>query len=288
VSAKRPCTLIIPPSIPDSVTRSIARVPQPVPLVTRGGWRMRLAARVGKDVDGNNYFGQQEGAQIGEDNFDISKPPASPGGAYVRFIGQTTEGKTRSYAADIKPVTASGSVEWTVGVTSVHSGQDVSLTWESLVGQSRRGTLAMKDLSTGQVISMSGRSSYTFPAGEAGATRRFLITMTPQKSAGPLALTNVRVATTTRAQSSGAGVAVRFTATQEVDVVGVVKTMTGQTIGRLSGTSRAAVGADTTLRWDGRNLQGAQVPTGPYVIEVQAKGSSGELVSFQRTIQNVR
>jgi subtilisin family serine protease len=283
VSAKRPCTLIVPPSIADT-TRRVT-----VPTSRIEGWKMRLVARVGKEADASNYFGQQSGAQVGEDEYDISKPPASPGGAYMRFIGQTSEGKTRGYASDMKPlVTNSGTMEWTVAVTATHSDREVSLSWEGLGALPRRSSLTLKDMATGKVIPMSSRSGYTFASGEAGTTRRFLITLTPQFSTGPLAVTNVRVASVTRVQGSGAGVSVRFMTTQESEVVGVVKTITGQTIGRLSGASRAMAGADSVLRWDGRNQQGAQVPAGPYVIEVQAKGATGESVSFQRTIQNVR
>jgi Subtilase family len=285
VSAKRPCTLIIPPSVADSTTRSISRS---VRTTTVAGWKMRLAARVGSDVD-QNYFGQQDGAQAGEDNYDIAKPPASPGGAYVRFIGQTGESKNRSYAADIKPLNGnSGAVEWVVAVTPTRSGQDVSLTWEGMNSLPRRGVLTLKDMATGKVVPMGNRSSYSFASGEAGSTRRFLITLTPQASAGPLAVTNIRVAPATRALGAPSGVSVRFVATQEAQIVGVVKTITGQTIGQMTGASRAASGSDTTLRWDGRNLQGASVPSGPYRIEVQARGTNGELVTFQRTIQNVR
>jgi hypothetical protein len=284
VSAKRPCTLIIPPTIPDNITRAA------VPTARVEGWKMRLVARVGKDVDASNYFGQQSGAQIGEDEYDVTKPPASPGGAYMRFIGPASEdGKTRAFAADMKPLTnTTGAVEWTVAVTATRSDHEVSLSWEGLGSLPRRNKLTLKDMATGKITPMSNRSGYTFTSGEAGTTRRFLISLTPEISTGPLAVTNIRVASATRVKGAEAGVSVRFTTTQESEVVGVVKTITGQAIGRLAGTSRAVPGSDAVLRWDGRNQQGAQVPAGPYVIEVQAKGATGEIVSFQRTIQNVR
>jgi hypothetical protein len=280
VRAYRDCTLVIPPSVEGRSTRAVAQ-PQ-----STGGWRMRVGVSVAGETDGENYFGQMPGASNGEDLKDYPKPP-SAGSAYARFLQKGSDDKTRSYAYDLRAVGgATARQEWTLAVTSGRNASPVTVHWESLGSLPRQSRLSLKDLTTGKVVPMGIQSSYTFQGGEAGVTRQFAIVLEPQQSGGALAFANVRVAAQTRAQS--AGLTVRFTTTQEAEVVGVVKTVGGQTVARLSGSSRAVAGGEASLRWDGRNLQGASVPMGPYVVEVRAKGTDGQTAVFQRTVQNVR
>lgn len=278
VKVLQDCTLIIPPTptSPQSVTRA--------PATTGKGWQVRFAAGVAGDRDGQNYFGQIEGAQVGEDRWDVSKPPSGAGHAYVRFLHKDSSGKAAgAYAFDMRPP-SNGKEQWTAAVTTDRPNAEVTLSWDGLGSLPRRSRLTLADTATGQKVALRSRSSYTFRSGEAGSTRLFTIAVEPEASGGPLAITNLIVASGRAVH----GVSVRFTLNQEAEVTGTVKTLGGKVVARLNGASRAAAASQTTLRWDGKGQDGNNIPTGPYVMELTARAADGQATMVKRPFMNLR
>jgi subtilisin family serine protease len=281
VRVYRDVTLLVPPVPSVSATRARATV------LPAEGWSVRLAASVAGDRDGQNYFGEVRGASVSVDNHDIVKPPAGAGHAYVRFEAQTTQGQTRSLAFDMRPLDANaGRREWVALVSSDQGNADVTLSWEGLSRVPRNGRLTLTDTATGKKLALNSRSAYTYRSGEAGATRRFLITLESQSSGGVLAFTNIRMVPTGKA--AGGGYAIRFLANQDAEVAGVIRTLSGKQVSALVGTGRAEGASETTLRWDGRGADGAALPAGPYVVEVTGRTADGQTARFSRTVQYVR
>lgn len=285
VRALQDCTLIIAPSSA-SLTRA-------QPTVGSGpnmkGWRARIIASVAGDRDGQNYFGQVDGAKLQEDRFDIQKPPAGAGHAYVRFVADKADGRATALAYDMRSP-GTGRQEWTVAVSTDRENADVTLSWDGISNAPRRSRLVLKDAVTGQVIPMSSRSSFNFKGGEAGSTRLFKIVLEPSASGGPLQIMNVTSvnASGSRSATGGSALNVRFTVNRDADVQASVRTMTGKPVATLTGPSRAAGMKETTLRWDGRTRSGGSVAAGPYLLEVTARSADGEVTTIKRAIQYLR
>ncbi len=277
VRALRDATIIVPPS--QAVGSRAAGKP-----VRGEGWAARLIASVAGDQDGQNYFGQIQGASDTEDRLDIVKPPAGSGHAYVRFE-QKTGTATRSLAFDLRDSSRNEPQEWRAAVSSDRSNSDVTLTWEGLRFVPRRYKVTLRDEATGQLVPMQGRASYRYRSGEAGTTRYFQIALEPQASGGALLFRSVSTEGGTRAQK---GTSVRFTLSQDAEVVGVVRTLSGKSVSTLVGATRAQAGKETTLRWSGRAQDGGSLPAGAYIMDITARAGDGSSVRLTRTVQHLR
>jgi len=278
VRVYRDCTIVIPPVPSAAITRS--RVSGP----TGDGWKARFVATVAGDTDGQNYFGQLTGAQDGEDHSDILKPPAGAGHAYVRFVSDSRDGKTRSLAYDMRSTGRVSKQEWSAVVSTDRPNATVVLSWDGLGSVPKNARLMLKDTVTGLVVPMNSRSSYTFRSGEAGSSRLIKLSLEPQLSTGILAFRNVR---TSQTRATG-GWSVRFSLNTEADIEGRIETLNGKPLANLIGSSRAEVGTDSVLRWDGRTKDGTLVPAGPYMVKLTARSVDGQLQTKQLMIQLVR
>ena len=284
VRAYRDCTLVIAPA---GTTNRSALVPVRNTVPTNSsGWRARLIASTGGDHDGQNYFGQTTGATNQNDGYDVPKPPSGAGHAYVRFLTPVGEGRSVPNAFDIRSLSSNEKQEWTAAVSTDRSGADVTLTWDRVNSAPRRATLTLVDPVTGQRVDMRSRSAYTFKSGEAGSTRKISIILNPTPSNGPLAITNVAVASGRGVGQTG--LSVRFAVTAEAEIKGVIKSLSGATVGNLTGLSRAVGGSLSTLRWDGRSVSGAAVPPGPYLLEITAVTTDGQPATYKQPVQILR
>lgn len=284
VRALRDCTLVVPPSrsTPSLTSRAVdvkASAPQ------TDGWRVRLSASVAGDRDAENYFGQARGAAEGEDSQDVQKPPTGPSNAYVRFIGNDKHGRKAAYAYDMKPINSGRQkAEWTVAVGAAKADTDVTLTWDGLRNLPTRSKLVLRDSVTNKIISMNGRSSYTYKNTEAGATRLFTVSLATQNSAGPLQIRNIQTVATSGGRAEQRGINVRFSLSQDADVQASVRTLSGKVVNVLSGATRGVSQDKMVLRWNGRSREGSEVPSGPYILEITARTDEGETVTVKRPI----
>lgn len=277
----RDCTLLVPP-VPSASSR------RQVVGANADGWKARLIASVAGDVDGQNYFGQLRSATDAEDKNDILKPPAGAGHAYVRFNSTSADGKSRALAFDMRALNGNtvSHQEWTADVATDRANATVVLSWDGIRSAPRNSRLTLRDTVTGERIVMGSRSSYTYRSGEAGSSRKFVISLDPQTSGGSLAIRNMRTV-----QSGGraaSGWSVRFNTNVDAEIQGAIETLDGRPVGDLIGTGRSQSGAETTLRWDGRNKNGGLVAAGPYVVRVKARTADGQTQVEQRVIQIVR
>ncbi|WP_309707060.1 S8 family serine peptidase [Armatimonas sp.] len=277
----RDCTLLIPP-VPSASSRL------QVAGSNSDGWKARLIANVAGDVDGQNYFGQLRSATDAEDKNDILKPPAGAGHAYVRFNNASSDGKSRALAFDMRALVGNTIThqEWTADVATDRPNANVVLSWDGIRSAPRNSRLTLRDTVTGERIVMGSRSSYTYRSGEAGSSRKFVISIDPQTSGGSLAIRNMRTVQTGGRAASGWSI--RFNTNVDAEIQGAVETLDGRPVGDLIGTGRSQSGADTTLRWDGRNKNGGLVAAGPYVVRVKARTVDGQTQVEQRVIQIVR
>lgn len=287
VKAQQRCTLVVPPT-PTS-EQSVTRAAALPGGSSAGGWRVRIGASVAGDRDGHNYFGQAPGAEGGEDRLDVLKPPSGAGHAYVRFLPKNASRRAGAYAYDLRPA-GSAREEWTLAVTTDRANAEVILSWDGLSGAPRRTRFLLKDSQTGQAVALRSRSSHRYRSGEAGETRLFSLIAEPEASSGALVIRDLRVSANGGAGGgrAAAGLSVRFLVNREAEVFGVVKTLSGRTVARLTGSGRAAATGQTTLRWDGRGSEGGALPAGPYVVEITARGDDGQSARAGRPVMIVR
>lgn len=286
VRALKDCTLIVPPNRSKQSLISRAANTKAGSNVPQGdGWRVRLSASVAGDRDAENYIGQVQGATEGEDRYDVPKPPTGPSHAYVRFLNTDRRGRKAAFAYDMRPAaTGRQKAEWTMAVGAGKGDTDVTLTWDGLRNLPSRSKLVLKDTVTGKIISMNGRSSYTYKNTEAGATRMFTVSLGTQNTAGPLQIRNIRTVAASGGRAEQRGLNVRFALSQDADVQARIKTLSGKVVDVLSGATRGVGQQEMVLRWRGRTSEGSEVPSGPYVLEITARTDEGETVTVKRPI----
>lgn len=291
------CTIIIAPTGGTNGSGRAVKMSAGNDSPFANGWKVRLAASVAGDRDGQNFFGQVKSAN--KSRLALPKPPSGAGHAYLRFVDNsvgagraTAAGVTNSgpMAYDLRP-SVSGSdgtsrESWTAEVSTDKPNTDVVLTWDGLGTAPRRAGLYLTDTATGRKVSLRDRSSYTYKSGEAGSTRSFLVTMEPTFTGGPLAITNLSVSSFGKAV--GGGLAIRFATTRDADVTGIIRTLNGKVVGVLSGASRAAASTNTTLHWTGRAQNGAALPAGAYQLEVTVRDADGNTATAKQTVQSLR
>ena len=292
------CTIIIAPTGGTNGSGRAVKMSAGTASPLTNGWKVRLAASVAGDRDGQNFFGQVKSAN--KSRFVLPKPPSGAGHAYLRFVdNNASAGRATATGAvsnsgpmafDLRPA-ASGSdgtsrESWTAEVSTDKPNTDVVLTWDGLGTAPRRAGLYLTDTATGRKVSLRDRSSYTYKSGEAGSTRSFVVTMEPTHTGGPLAITNLSVSRFGKAV--GGGLAIRFGTTRDADVTGTIRTLSGQVVGVLSGASRAAASTTTTLHWTGRAQNGAALPAGAYQLEVTVRDADGSTATAKQTVQTLR
>ena len=295
------CTLIIAPSGGTGTSSRAVGAKVPVAAVAASplssGWKVRLAATVDGDRDGQNFFGQVKSSSS-KTRLALSKPPSGAGHAYIRFVDTDTTGRATAktgtvsgpMAYDLRPAT-SGSEgtsreTWTAQVSTDRPDADVVLTWDGLGTAPARAGLYLTDTVTGKKVSLRDRSSYVYKSGAAGSTRSFTITMEPTRTAGPLAIRNLTV--TPNGRAMGGGMAVRFSTSRDGDVRGVVRTLSGQVVGTLGGSSRATAATTTQMVWTGRAQNGGALPAGAYQLEISVRDADGNTATVKQTVQSAR
>ena len=295
------CTLIIAPSGGSGATGRAAGANVPVAVAASplaSGWKVRLAATVDGDRDGQNFFGQVK-SSASKTRVALPKPPSGAGHAYLRFVDSDTTGRATNktgtanngpLAYDLRTATAgsegSSRETWTAQVSTDKPDSDVVLTWDGLGTAPSRSGLYLTDTVTGKKVSLRDRSSYVYKSGAAGSTRSFTISMEPTRTAGPLAIRNMTVSPIGRAM--GGGMAVRFSTTRDGDVTGVVRTLSGQVVATLGGTSRAAAATTTQMVWTGRAANGGALPAGAYQLEIAVRDADGNTATVKQTVQSTR
>jgi len=144
-------------------------------------WRIRLVATCGRLQDPDNFLGILNAATDRFDTRDAEKAPAIASSVSLRFLSSDYRG---GLAADYRH--SGPSQTWTVEVAAPRSGGAVTVDWRGLVGVPDSVRLQLIDRTTGTVIDLRSRPSYTITLGDR-QTRQFVIISTSYgaKSAAP-------------------------------------------------------------------------------------------------------
>jgi hypothetical protein len=232
------------------------------PAPTEDNWYLRLGAAVSGAADPDNFLGvsAQAAALSG-----LRKPPAVAGGVELSFAGA---GQARTATSFHQPGAAAS---WDLQVAAP-AGAPVTLSWPDLATLPDSVRPLLTDLVTGQSVYVRTAPLYRFAAG--AKPRAFRLTLAAE---GAVMLSSVSATT-------GAGRAeITYALAAPAQVTVEVLNLSGRLVRVVSAATPAAAGLGTAV-WDGRNLTGAAVPAGTYIVRVTAQNDTGQRVSVVRTL----
>ncbi|MFM7320466.1 MAG: carboxypeptidase regulatory-like domain-containing protein, partial [Armatimonadota bacterium] len=265
-------------------TVSLADIEKPVFRSIEGskgaGWRMRLVATQGRLIDSDNTIGVSPEAKDGFDPmFDNEKPPmlVQAPGVYIGIEGINETGRSMDFADQVRS-SGSGTKSWNFRVAANTDG-DIVLTWPNMNRIPRNLEPVLVDMATGRKVAMRGTGSYRV-AHSGRSEHKFRIEVGPGATT-PLAIGKLRVNS-----GRGTGYRIAFTMSRAADASVEVSTMSGRVIRRFE--TRSEQGVESTVLWDGRDLNGASVPAGTYLVNVTARDETGRTARQRVPIGTVR
>jgi serine protease len=238
-----------------------------------GTWTLRLEARADSLKDTNNFIGVTTRAAANTERNRVPKPPMpSP---FVSLGVTRPNAAAGLYAQDLQP--AGGVKSWDVVVATDKANTTVNVTWPDIASVPRNYRLTLTDKVTGQSVEMRHTGSYQFNSGHSAGSRSFTLTAQPTTAAGRAVFTSVTVNPShSRGDGSPAIYEIGYTVSQDVQVEVTVLSSSGKVLSHVSPTRAISTGANH-LVWNGRDSAGRPVPAGPYVLQMRAITSDGEV-----------
>lgn len=231
-------------------------------------WTLAVVAQAGSS-QATARLGAAAGATSGGDTrHDMAAPPRFAPGVALQLIKPTRQGD-QALLADIRPGDGVGE-RWELVVSSALPGQPVRVSWPDLSDLPDHLRPILLDPATGKRLYMRTTPGYTIPAGEEGVQRRLTIEMAGAQAQG---LTVSALA----ARPAGDGVSLVYTLSRDAAVRARVLNIAGRPVRVILNDQVAPAGANTVV-WNLASQQGAKVPSGLYLFEVEARSEDGQSV----------
>jgi thermitase len=265
VRVEKPCVLVLPR--PVSVS---SREVRPIAAANHSegtGWVARLSARGSSSVDNDNFFGiSPRMAAAGP----LHSPPPVAGGVQLFFTDPAGLRSAGAFSA-----VDARELNWDVMVTGT-PGETVEV-WCPTPDQIPRGWSAvLVDRASGSTVDVRRGASYRFTLRDDEVARPLTLRLT--QSSGLLTLSSVS------AQATGSGGAeVVFSMSAPAETTVQVMNIAGRTVRVVEhGVSRPA--GTSQVAWDGRSDSGVVVPSGMYLLRIEAAGEDGTRTQAMRTV----
>ncbi len=236
-----------------------------------GDWSLRLVTASSSGRDTDNFCGLRPSAVIAE----IDNPPAVPGMVDLYILEPHTG---RRLAASFATETA-GEYNWDVIVSWTQPQGEVSISWPDIANLPRGYNAVLTDLDGGATISLRLQPQYVFSAEEPGS-RHFKLSVTPTADQ-PVMLTSVAAV-----PFSGGGELV-FTLSQPAQCGIRIMNIAGRTIRVLEASQLHPTGANV-VTWNGRGDAGSSVPSGRYLVQIEATAANGTVARALRALNITR
>ena len=237
------------------------------------GWQFRLVARTADAADTDNIAGVSAGAKaLGT----ILSPPPVNGGVDLFF----TAANGGRAAVDLREALGA-QAKWTAIVECGTNDTDVELSWPDVGLLPADIRPILKDLATGRSVYMRTAKAYLYRARQAGAKRRFEITV-----AGPdYRPIAVQLAA---APNNGGGAEITYTLNRAAKVQIEVRNIAGRLVATVAAQAEGKAGLNRAV-WSGMAANGTRVPTGTYIIELSAVADdNGETARCLRPLRLTR
>jgi len=261
VRAFQDCTLIVMP-LPTG-GRSVSA---DTTLSGGSGWLLRFSAVAGVARDANTIIGVNSRAADGYGREDVLKPPSLSPFVSVRILNPDWGARAGAYAQDVRR-SDNRRQTWQLQVETDQVNEPVTLRWEGIRDVPARVRLTLVDEVTGRRIAMRNTGSYTYQPGGTG-TRSFTVIAEPDVRSA-LRVSSVRVRAT-----RGSGFTIDYTLSGEAQVQVAITDASGKPIATLVQNTRSAGVHSAT--WNGRDSRGIAVPSGTYLVRVEATSPDGE------------
>jgi len=264
-----PATLFIqPPGPATAEAESAVRAADLGP----SGWAIPVTARVGDRADLSSVCGVS-GNQAA---YQIDNPPAVADGVDLYLV--TDQG--RHLAHDIRPAGV-GETTWDFVVCTDIPDSEVQVRLSDLSAVPHDLTVLLTDLDAQRTVYARTVPTYTFQSGAEGATvRHFRLQVKPKSDVG-LVISSAAV------HRAPAGVTIAYTVSQPCAVTIEITNISGRLISRVCNAQSVAAGGNITT-WSLRSHDGTQVPSGRYLIRLQAIAANGQSVTRIVPTQVVR
>lgn len=209
----------------------------------------------------------------------IQGPPNLSPYVDVYFPEPGRQGGPR-YATDF--VSSMGaSHAWELVVDTDIANAEVVLSFPNLSELPRGHRAFLADRDAGKRQSLRTKASYTYHSGPAGGQRRFTVEVTTDAAAA-LTVSGLNAVAT-----RGAGVDIAFNLSQPARVRVEILNAAGRLVRAVSADGMLSKGRNVVL-WNGRGAQGAQAPSGIYLLRVRASGDDGQQASGITTLALTR
>ncbi|MCK4325062.1 MAG: carboxypeptidase regulatory-like domain-containing protein, partial [Armatimonadetes bacterium] len=264
-----PATLFIQPQGPapaeaESVVRAADLGPR--------GWAIPITARVGDRADLSSVCGVS-GNQAA---YQIDNPPAVADAVDLYLV--TEEG--RHLAHDVRPAGV-GETTWDFVVCTDIPDSEVQVRLSDLSAVPHDLTVLLTDLDAQRTVYARTVPLYTFhSSAETVTVRHFRLQVIPKSDAG-------LVISSAAAHRAPAGLTIAYTVSQPCAVTIEITNISGRLISRVCNAQPVAAGGNITT-WSLRSHQGSQVPSGRYLICLQAVAANGQSVTRIVSTQVVR
>jgi hypothetical protein len=261
VKAAHAVTLAVaPPAVGAAAATAVA--PQQLALGDKG-WTVPIVVGSGNRADLTTVAGvSSNGAQYAADN-----APALPGSVDAYLVSP----QGAQLAQLVQPA-AAGPTKFNFVVTTDLNKAEIAVSLPDLSSVPNDLTVTLSDLDSGQDVYARTTSRYTFVSSAKGVTvRHFQLTVEPA-SVGSL------VVTAAAAQQQAGGLVVAYSVSGPCQVTARVVNIAGRTIRTLVVAQVVSAGANT-IPWNLRNDAGSLVPTGQYLIRLEAVATNGQRVS---------
>lgn len=209
----------------------------------------------------------------------IQGPPNPSPYVDVYFPEPGRQGGPR-YATDFVS-SMGGSHAWELVVDTDIANAEIVLRFPNLSELPRGHRAFLVDRDAGKRQSLRTKASYTYHSGPAGGQRRFTVEVTTDAAAA-LTVSGLNAVAT-----RGAGVDIAFNLSQPARVRVEILNAAGRLVRAVSADGMLSKGRNVVL-WNGRGAQGAQAPSGIYLLRVRASGDDGQQASGITTLALTR
>jgi len=164
---------------------------------------------------------------------------------------------------------------WYLAITTDAADQVIRVSWPSLEALPADMIAILEDTGSGQKLWMRTNSAYSYNSGE-GGLRLLKITVQPAGSITPV------VSQVTAAAAPGSSWAISYTLSSAAAVQARIRNISGVVVKHLVNDELNEAGRNVVL-WSGRSDRGTAVPSGRYLIEIEARspdtGQTGRIIS---------
>jgi hypothetical protein len=237
----------------------------------QGGWAIPVVAKAAGRADLSSVAGVIPGSG---DEHSVENPPSAPATVDAYFV----DSAGRQWAHDIRSVDGTTSFDLVVacGLADV----DVTLSLPDLSRVPADKQVLLVDTEAGRTLYVRTLPSYTYHSRGEASLRHFQLIVGP-RDVGALAVT------TTAAAARNGGIMLTYSVSKACAVNIEVLNLAGRSVRTLA-VSKTVAGGVQTETWNLTTNSGTRVPSGTYLVQIEARAENGQRVRALAHVQVVR